>query len=141
MILAGLICILTRRVFAWLVPYFQPELPPEVSADIVKHPWRSLSSLFWEVICNHAVARDADVLGDRLPAVCLHGDRDQTAPARGMMQLARGRRSWQTPILSGVDHHPLFRVPEACYAAIATGYLVGSAVSLPLRTALTTETK
>lgn len=121
MVLAGVICILSRRVFAWLVPYYQPKLPREVSADIVKHSWRSFTSSFWEVICNYAVARDADALCDGLPVLCIHGDRDETAPVTGMLQLAEGRLTWRTLILPGMDHHLLFQIPDVCNAAIASG--------------------
>lgn len=123
MVLAAIICILTRRVFAWLVPYLQPDLPRDVSADIVKHSWRSFTSSFWEVICNYAVKQDADLVGDRLPVICVHGDRDETAPLEGIQKLAQGRRNWNVLVLPGVDHHPLLRAPEVCYQAIVLGLL------------------
>jgi len=121
MALAALICVLTRRVFARLVPYLQPDLPREVAADIVKHSWRSFTSSLWEVIYNYNVAQDADALGNRIPVFCLHGDRDATAPLDGVLDLARGRSNWQVQVLPGIDHHPLLRVPEAVHRAITSG--------------------
>jgi pimeloyl-ACP methyl ester carboxylesterase len=118
--LATLICLLTRRVFAWLVPYLQPDLPREVTADIVKHSWRSFTSSLWEVIYNYDVKLDADRLGSHIPVVCIHGDRDPIAPLEGAQALANGRPNWRVQVLPNVDHHPLFQVPELCQRAIAS---------------------
>lgn len=125
MALAALICILTRRVFVRLVPYFRRDLPPEVAADLVKHSWRSFTSSFWEIICKYDPKRDADLLGE-LPVLCIHGERDDTAPVAGAMTLANGRPSWGMLILSGVDHHPWLRAPRVCQDAVAS-------VSIPSR--------
>jgi pimeloyl-ACP methyl ester carboxylesterase len=124
MVLAVMICVLTRRVFAWFVPYFQPNLPREISADIVKHNWRSFTSSLWEVIYQYDVDRDVDTLGNRLPILCLHGDQDKTAPLEGVLELVRTRPNWKVLVLPGVDHHPLLRAPEACHLAIASGSLL-----------------
>ncbi|MBL8078210.1 MAG: alpha/beta hydrolase [Anaerolineales bacterium] len=119
MVLAAIICIITRRIFGRLIPYFRRDLPREVAADIVKHSWRSFTSSFWEVICNYNAKKDADALGD-LPVLCIHGDQDDTAPLAGAMALANGRQNWQALILSGVDHHPWLRAPQVCQDAIAS---------------------
>lgn len=116
--LAVIICVLTRRVFAWLIPYFQPDLPREVSADVVKHSWRSFTSSLWEVIYSYEVKRDVDQIGDRVPVLCVHGDQDPIAPLASVHTLAGGRPNWQVQVFPGVDHHPLFRAPEACLRAI-----------------------
>jgi len=120
MVLAAVICMITRRVFGRLMPYFRPDLPREVAADIVKHSWRSFTSSFWEVICNCDVKRDADALGD-LPVLCIHGDQDDTAPLAGALALVEGRPNWQIHILDGVDHHPWLRAPEICQKDVDTG--------------------
>jgi pimeloyl-ACP methyl ester carboxylesterase len=120
MVLAALICMLTRRVFGRLIPYFRRDLPREVAVDIVKHSWRSFTSSFWEVICNYDAKRDADALGD-LPVLCIHGDQDETAPLLGTLVLAAGRPSWQVHILDGVDHQPWLRAPEICQMDVVTG--------------------
>ena len=121
--LATIICLLTRRVFAWLVPYLQPDLPREVAADVVRHSWRSFTSSLWEVIYNYDVKRDADALGNRIPVLCIHGDRDPIAPLEGAQTLAYGRPNWRVQVLPGVDHHPLFRAPEACQKVIASAIM------------------
>lgn len=122
MVLAAIICIITRRIFGRLMPYFRRDLPREVAADIVKHSWRSFTSSFWEVICNYDANRDADALGD-LPVLCIHGDQDDTAPLTGALVLAAGRPSWQMHILNGVDHQPWLRAPEICQMDVDTGYV------------------
>ena len=122
MMLAAVICMITRRVFGKLIPYFRRDLPREVAADIVKHSWRSFSSSFWEVVCNYDAKRDADALGN-LPVLCIHGDQDDTAPLAGALILAAGRPSWQAHILNGVDHHPWLRAPEICQSDVDTGYI------------------
>jgi pimeloyl-ACP methyl ester carboxylesterase len=120
MVLAAVICMITRRVFGRLMPYFRRDLPREVAADIVKHSWRSFTSSFWEVICNYDAKRDADALGD-FPVLCIHGDQDETAPLTGALALAAGRPSWQVHILDGVDHQPWLCVPEICQRDVDTG--------------------
>ena len=122
MLLAAIICIITRRVFGRLVPYFRHDLPREVAADIVKHSWRSFTSSFWEVICNYDAKRDVDALGD-LPVLCIHGVRDDTAPLAGAMALANGRQNWQSLILSGADHHPWLRAAQLCQDAVDSGFV------------------
>ncbi len=120
MILAAVICMITRRVFGRLMPYFRRDLPREVAADIVKHSWRSFTSSFWEVVCNYDTNRDADALGD-LPVLCIHGDQDDTAPLTGALVLAAGRPAWQVHILNGVDHQPWLRDTETCQRDVAAG--------------------
>ena len=127
MVLAAIICILTRRVFGRLVPYLRRDLPREVAADIAKHSWRSFTSSFWEVICNYGAMKDADALGD-LPVLCIHGDQDETAPLIGALVLAAGRSSWQVHILNGVDHQPWLRAPEICQMDVDTGLAAKSLI-------------
>jgi pimeloyl-ACP methyl ester carboxylesterase len=127
MVLAAVICMITRRIFGRLMPYFRSDLPREVAADIVKHSWRSFTSSFWEVICNYDAKRDADALGD-LPVLCIHGDLDETAPLIGALVLAAGRPSWQVHILNGLDHQPWLRAPEICQRDVDTGCAAKSIV-------------
>jgi Predicted hydrolases or acyltransferases (alpha/beta hydrolase superfamily) len=122
MVLAAIICIITRRIFGRLMPYLRRDLPREVAADIVKHSWRSFTSSFWEVICNYNPKKDADTLGD-LPVLCIHGDQDDTAPLAGALALVEGRPNWQIHVLPGVDHHPWLRAPEICQREVDIGYV------------------
>ena len=119
MVLAAVICMITRRIFGRLVPYFRRDLPREIAADIVKHSWRSFTSSFWEVVCNYDAKKDAEALGD-LPVLSIHGDQDATAPLTGALALAAGGRSWKVHILNGIDHHPWLRAPEICQKDVDT---------------------
>lgn len=120
MALASLICIITRRIFGWLMPYLRPDLPRAVAADIVKHTWRSFTSSLWEVIYSGNVLQAAEALDARIPVLCLHGDQDPVAPLDGVLALAGRRPNWRVRVLPGVDHHPLFRVPDICLRAISS---------------------
>lgn len=122
MVLAAVICMITRHIFGRLIPYFRPDLPREVAVDIVKHSWRSFTSSFWEVVCNYDVKTDVDTLGN-LPVLCIHGDLDDTAPLAGAMALVNGRENWQTLLLPGVDHQPWLRAPEICQNVVSSGYI------------------
>ena len=117
MVLAAVICVLTRRVFGRLLPYIRRDLPSDVAADVVKHSWRSFTSSFWEVICNYDAKSDVDMLSD-LPILCIHGDQDDTAPLDGALTLASERPNWSVQVLPGVDHHPWLRAPEVCQDAV-----------------------
>lgn len=116
--LATLTCIITRRIFEWLMPYLRPDLPRVVAADIVKHTWRSFTSSLWKVIYSGNVLQAVEALDARIPVLCLHGDLDPVAPLNGVLALAGQRRNWRVQVLSGVDQHPLFRMPEICLHAI-----------------------
>lgn len=118
MTLAAVTCIVTRRVFGWMLPYLRRDIPREVAADIVKHTWRSFTSSLWEVIYNYDVAKDVDALDARMAVFCLHGDQDRAAPLDGLFVLAGQRRNWHIQVLPGVDHHPLLRAPDVCLQTI-----------------------
>lgn len=127
-VLAAVICMISRRLYRWLAPYAQTYLPKEVAADIVKHSWRSFTSSLWEVIYNHDAALDALDLDPRIPVLCIHGDQDTVAPLTHARLLVERFPHWQMQILRGADHHPLFKAPNATQRAIATR---AAQVSLP----------
>jgi len=120
MALAAFACMITRRLFGRILPYMLRDMPREIVEDIAKHTWRSFTSSFWEVIYNHNLEQDANILDNRLPVLCLHGDLDQTAPLEGVQKLAEGRPNWNVRIFAGADHHPFLRLPHACLHAIET---------------------
>lgn len=86
--MAAVACMLTRRVFGWMLPYLLRDIPREVAQDLVKHTWRSFTSSLWEVIYNVDLKEVVDRLDPRLPVFCLHGEEDQTAPLAGVQRLA-----------------------------------------------------
>lgn len=116
--MAAAACMLTRRVFGWMLPYLLRDIPREVAADLVKHTWRSFTSSLWEVIYNENLREDVTQLVNDIPVSCIHGDSDQTAPLSGVMLLADGHPNWQVQVLAGGDHHPFLHTRDACMAAI-----------------------
>ncbi len=114
LILAAVACMITRKLLGKVLPYLQPDLPKEVSEDIVKHSWRSFTSSLWEVIYNYDPRKDADKIEGHIPVLCIHGDRDNTAPINGLYEIAKEHASWMLDVLPGVDHHPFLRQPEYC---------------------------
>ncbi len=112
--MASIACVLTRRVFGHVLPYLRRDIPREVTEDLVKHTWRSFTSSLWEVVYNYDLQKAVDQLDPHLPVFCLHGDGDQTAPLDGVLQLAEERPNWHVQVLTGIDHHPWLRQPEAC---------------------------
>lgn len=107
-------CVVTRRVLSRLISRLRPDLPREVTEDVIKHSWMASTTSLWDVVYRHDFGKDADTLPDSLPVVCLHGDRDMTIPPDGVCALAVGRRNWRMVTLPGVDHHPWLRQPELC---------------------------
>ena len=130
--LAAVTCVVTRRILGRLLPRLLSDMPREVAEDLVQHTWLSSTSTIWEGVYRHDVAQDADRLRPDLPVLCLHGDRDVTAPLNLARRLADSRPQWTLRVLPGVDHHPLLRDPACCIAAIRQS-VVGSqpAVSKP----------
>lgn len=117
-VLAAITCVVTRRILGHLLPRLLPDLPREVSEDLVQHTWLSSTSTMWDGVYRHDAIEDADRLPPGLPVLLLHGDRDTTAPLAGARRLAEGRNAWRLHVLAGVDHHLPLRDPEGCRAAI-----------------------
>lgn len=117
-VLAAITCFVTRRILGRLLPRLLPDLPREVAEDLVQHTWLSSTSTIWQGVYHHDVARDADRLPDELPVLCLHGDRDVTAPLDYTRTLIENRPHWTLKVLPNVDHHPLLRDPSECLATI-----------------------
>lgn len=112
MLLASLACVLTRRLFRRVLAGLAPELPHDVTEDLVTHTWRSSTSTLWEAIYRFDLLGAANALPRDLPVVLFHGALDQTAPLSGVQELARRHPHWGLRILDGGDHHPLLRNPS-----------------------------
>jgi pimeloyl-ACP methyl ester carboxylesterase len=117
-VLAAVTCVVTRRILGRLLPRLLRDMPREVAEDLVQHTWLSSTSTIWEGVYRHDVGRDADRLPPELPVLCLHGDRDVTAPLDYVRRLIAGRPQWTLRVLPDIDHHPLLRDPARCLAAI-----------------------
>ena len=81
--------------------------------------WRSSTSTLWEVIYHYDLAADLQRLPPRIPMLCLHGDRDTSAPLDRVMELARTRLNCKVRVLHGVGHDPLLSQPERVVEEIA----------------------
>lgn len=128
-VLAAVTCVITRRLLRRLLPRLLRDLPREVAEDLVQHTWLSSTSTLWDGVYRYDPASDAQALAPSLPVLLLHGDGDVTAPVGGARRLARDRSGWQVQVLSGVDHHPLLRLPEDCLEAIRSFEAVTAGVS------------
>ena len=118
-VLAMVACVLTRRLFGYLLPYILRDLPREVAEDLVKHTWRSSTSSLWEVVYRYNSADDLRRISDKVDVVFVHGESDLVAPVEASRQLVKCHPSWYLHILPGVDHHPFLRDPVRCLELIA----------------------
>ena len=115
---ASAACVITRRVVVRALPQLLPDLPREVTEDLVQHTWRSSTSTLWEVVYRYDAAPDAARLPATLPVLVLHGERDSTAPLDGVRRLMRGHPAWQLAVRPEGDHHLLLRDPAWVLAMI-----------------------
>ncbi len=111
-------CVLTRRVFGWLLPYIVRSVPREVAEDLVKHTWRSSTSSLWDVVYRYDITVDLERLPARIRPLFIHGDEDIMAPVNAIKQLVSEHRTWRLVTQPGVDHHPFLRQPIRCLALI-----------------------
>ncbi len=111
-------CILTRRVFGWLLPHIRRDIPREVAEDLVKHTWRSSTSSLWEVVYRYDAAEELRQLSEFTRVLMIHGRDDDIAPFAAIAQLADERPGWTLIALDGLDHHPFLRTPYMCLTYI-----------------------
>ncbi len=124
--LAMIACILTRRVFGWLLPRLLRDIPKAVAEDLVKHTWRSSTSSLWEIVYRYDAAPDLLNLNDDTGVLLIHGTDDEVAPYRAIEHLAAQAPNWRLVTLPGVDHHPFLRRPTFCSDCIVA--LVSGAI-------------
>ena len=113
-VLAMVTCILTRRVFGWLLPQIRRDIPREVAEDLVKHTWRSSTSSLWEVVYRYDAADSLRQLEEQIRVLMIHGRYDDVAPFVAIQKLADERPDWRLIALDGIDHHPFLRIPYIC---------------------------
>ncbi len=112
MIPFALACLLGRRLLGWAAPLFAGDLPREVAEDMNQMTWRSSTSTMWEVIYGHDLAADIALLPTTLPVLCLHGDRDESAPLDRMEALRAIHANCEIRVYQGADHQLPLRHPQ-----------------------------
>ncbi len=119
MVLSAVVCIVTRRLLGPVLPLLIRDVPRDVARDLVEHNFMSSTTSLWNVLYRRDVRSDAEALPEGLPVTFIHGTEDTTAPIGQIRRLVQERDGWRLVELSGVDHHPWLRQPEACVELIA----------------------
>ncbi len=112
MIPFALTCLLGRRLLGWAAPRLAGDVPRAVAEDLNQMTWRSSTSTMWEVIYRHDLANDIVRLPARVPLLCLHGDRDESAPLERMRDLQQLHPNCEIRVLAGADHQLPLRHSE-----------------------------
>jgi len=120
MLVAGLTCIITRRVTGWLLPLILTNYPREVAEDLVKHNAMSSVTSLWNVLYRLNLKQEARKLPPDMPVLCLHSEDDDTAPIAEVRELARGFQNWHLDELTSVRHHPWLWATDTCREKIDT---------------------
>ncbi len=116
----ALACLVTRRVLGPLLPQLITNVPRDVAEDLLQMTWRSSTSTTKEVIFHYNVGADLQQLAGHVPLLCLHGDRDETAPLATMRALAASHAGCTLRVLPGGDHHLVLRNPDWVREQIAS---------------------
>jgi pimeloyl-ACP methyl ester carboxylesterase len=105
----ALMCLFSRRLLGWAFPYLITSVPRVVAEDLTQMTWRSSTSTIWEVIYGHDLSSDVRALRRSLPLLCLHGDRDDSAPLDRMRELQALHPNCVIRVRNGATHQlPLF---------------------------------
>lgn len=105
----ALMCLFSRRLLGWSFPYLVTSVPRVVAEDLTQMTWRSSTSTIWEVIYGYDLAADVRRLPADTPMLCLHGDRDESAPLDRMRELQALHPKCVIRVRSGATHQlPLF---------------------------------
>lgn len=118
---------MTRPLWRVVVPRVVHDLPGEVVADTFSHTWRSYSRTLRNVVVDHRVTDDLDVL--HAPLLFVHGEGDRSAPLLPLRSLLAARPRTRLVVLAG-DHHLAVRRPQALAEHLAP--LVRTFDSMPL---------
>ena len=105
----ALMCLFSRRLFGWTFPYLVTSVPRVVAEDLTQMTWRSSTSTIWEVIYDYDLAADMRRIPAEIPFLCLHGDRDDSAPLGRMRELQSVHPNCVIRVQRGATHQlPLF---------------------------------
>ncbi len=100
----ALMCLFSRRLFGWSFPYLITSVPRVVAEDLTQMTWRSSTSTIWEVIYGYDLAADMRRLRPTMPLLCLHGDRDTSAPLNRMRELQALHPKCDIRVVRGATH-------------------------------------
>ncbi len=120
MVPAALACLVTRRLLGWALPTLLPNVPREVAEDLTRMTWRSSTSTLWQVIYEYDLSADLRQIEGRIPLLCLHGDRDQSAPLAPLLALAQQHRQCTVVVYPGADHSLPLQHPDWIRAHISS---------------------
>lgn len=105
----ALMCLFSRRLLGWSFPYLITSVPKVVAEDLVQMTWRSSTSTIWEVIYGYDLAAAIRRIPASTPFLCLHGDRDESAPLQRMVELQAVHPNCMIRVQRGATHQlPLF---------------------------------
>lgn len=105
----ALMCLFSRRLLGWSFPYLVTSVPRVVAEDLTQMTWRSSTSTIWEVIYGYDLAADVRRIPAGMPVLCLHGDRDASAPLDRMRELQVLHPNCVIRVQHGATHQlPLF---------------------------------
>lgn len=105
----ALMCLFSRRLFGWTFPFLVTSVPHVVAEDLTQMTWRSSTSTIWEVIYGHDLAADVRRIPADVAFLCLHGDRDESAPLDRMRELQAMHPTCVIRVQPGANHQlPLF---------------------------------
>ena len=116
----ALACLFTRRVVGPWLPSLLTSMPADVAEDLLQMTWRSSTSTTNEVIYDYVVDNDLDRIVGKIPLLCLHGDRDESAPLDTVRALAARHGGCTLRVLPGGDHHLVLRHPAWVREQIAS---------------------
>ncbi len=132
-LLAIAVCIFTRRVIGWLLPYVLKRFPKEVAEDLVKHTWRSSTSSLWSVVYGYDLRRDFRDLEKRIRVLLIHGAQDVIAPLGPIRKLAELRPGTRLEIFPDSDHHPFLQETNACLKLVGHAVRVSDEITVSSR--------
>ena len=101
---AAIACLVSRRLLGWALPSLIRDVPREVAEDLNQTTWRSSTSTLWEVIYDYDLRPDFASVEGRIPMLCLHGDRDESAPLGPIRELASSHRDCLLRVYVGASH-------------------------------------
>lgn len=102
-----------RRTGLRLTARYMRRMPWAVMADCRRFTFRSLTSTLEHCLLHYRLD-DALRAVPRLPVTLIHGDSDQVAPLRGILDLPTTHPHPSLAVIRGAGHHPFLTHPPIC---------------------------